>query len=259
MVDVAALVSAITAFVVAGAYGYLAARLSGRRVSAGARLAAGQFSLFWAVFALGTAVDGAESLDAAFTTPPLAVAVTAEYVVVLLLCVLLWSLVCYLFYLFTGREIAIPLAGLYAVLYVLLLYYFVASMPSGVSVHQGAVGLTYASTVTGPILGVLLLILVVPEIVGTICYLTLLFRTRDPTVRYRVALVGFSLLAFFGLSFIGLGSLLGGSLAAVTFAQLIGVIAVAVILLAYYPPESIRRRYGVHGIDDGPLPAPVPN
>lgn len=258
MVDGAAFVTAVTDFVVAGAYGYLAWRLSGRQVSTQARLAAGQFALFWAALGLGTAVAGIESLVAALTTLSLPVAVTAEFVVVLVLCVCLWALVCYLFYLFTGRVIAVPLAVMYAVLYVLLLYYFVASMPSGVTLNQGVVGLTYASTVTGPIIAVLLLILVVPEIVGTLSYLSLLFRTRDPTVRYRVGLVGFSLLGFFGLSFLGIGARLGGSLAAVTFAQLIGVVAVIVILLAYYPPVAIRNRFGVHGINEGGFPAPPP-
>lgn len=255
MFDAAALVVALAAFVAAGAYSYLALRLRRRTVSPQSRLAADQFVLFWAAFAVGTAIDGLESLYAAFTTPALAVAVTAEFVVVLLLCVLLWALVGYLFYLFTGKVVAIPLAIVYAVLYVLLLYYFVASMPSGVVVTQGVVGLTYASTVTGPILGLLLLLLILPEIIGTISYLTLVLRTRDPTVRYRVALVGFSLLAFFGLSFTGIASRLGGGLAAEIVAQLVGVVAVGGILLGYYPPAWIRRRFGVRSIDENP---PVP-
>lgn len=257
MVDGAAFVYGLTSLVVAGAYGYLALRLGRRRLSAEVRRAAGQFALFWAALGLGTAITGAESLYAAFAMPTLAVAVTAEYVVVLVLCVVLWSLVGYLFYIFTGRDAALPLAGLYAVLYVLVLYYLIASMPNGVTVTEGAVGLTYASTVTGPFLAVLLLILVVPELVGTISYLTLLFRTRDPTVRYRVGLVGFSLLAFFGLSFLDVGARLGGSLAAVTFAQLVGVFAVIGILLAYYPPSPIRRRYGIRAIDETPPSAPT--
>ena len=254
MADGAAAVVAVTSFASVIVFGYLARRLWLRKVSEEARFASLQFSVFWAGLAAASLLSGIESLVAIFGTPALSFVVTFEYLDILLLSLVLWALVGFLFYLFTGKGAAFPLAVLYGVIYVLVLYYITASMPNAVTVKQGMVGVTFASTVSGTAVALLLLVLVVPEIAGILAYLSLYFRTHDPTVRYRIALVGLALLGYLGLGFLNLGALLGGSLAAQTFAQLVGVVAAVIVLLAYYPTEAIRRRYGIRGIDEDPVP-----
>lgn len=250
MVDSAALGSAVTSFVSVAAYLYLGRRLGQRQVSAAARYPAFQFALFWVMLGGTAALSGIQSLVAAFGAPPLALVVTLLYVDILLLCVLLWSLVGYLLYLFTGRGFAFALAGIYAVLYVLLIYYVTAGAPDQVVVNQGAVSTMFGHAVSGALVGVLILILIVPEFVGAISYFTLFFRTRDATVRYRVALISLSLLGWFGFGFVGLGSIFGTSLAAVLVVRSLGVVAAGIVLLAYYPPTAIRDRFGIRRIDD---------
>ncbi|MCI4360071.1 MAG: hypothetical protein L3J91_00045 [Thermoplasmata archaeon] len=255
-VDGAALISAIASWIGVILYGYLGFRLAQRRVSADARIPAAQFSLFWLGLGGVTAIGAIESLIAAFQVPPLALVVTLLYLEVLGLCVVLWGLVGYLVYLFTGRSLLVPLAVIYSVIYVLLVYFVTASVPTAVTVTQGSVGVTLSSQVTGPIVGVLLLALLGPEIIGAILYFTLFFRTRDPTIRYRVTLVSWSLIVWLGLgSIVNVAAALGGGLAAQILGRSIGVFAALVILLAFYPPAIIRRRLSVRGVDDV---APVP-
>ncbi|HEY6238459.1 MAG TPA: hypothetical protein VIZ68_04665, partial [Thermoplasmata archaeon] len=203
--DNEALISAIAGLIAVVVYLYLGWRLSRRRVSHETRLPAAQFVLFWLALALVSGIGALESLTAAFQVPSLALVVTFLYVEILLLCVLLWALVSYLVYLFTGRGYTVPISLLYGTLYVLLVYFITLSEPTNVTVTFGVVSTGFANQVSGPILSLLLLVLLAPEFVGAILYLTLYFRTRDPTVRYRVTLVSLSLIAWFGLGFVNVG------------------------------------------------------
>ena len=248
--DMDALISAIASFVGVAVYLYLGWRLSRRRVSPEARLPAAQFSLFWLGLAVSSAITGVESAIATVQTPTLAIVMTLLYLDILLVCLLLWALVGYLMYLFFGRGFVIPLSVLYATLYVLLLYFITASSPSSVTVTLGTVGTTFANSVQGPVFAVLLLVLIFPEFIGAILYFTLFFRTRDPTVRYRVTLVSWSLIAWFGLGFLNVGSILGGGLAGQIFVRSLGLLAALVILSAYYPPKAIRTRWGVASVEE---------
>lgn len=250
MTDSDALISGAFALVSAGVYAFVGWRLYRRQVSPEARLPATQFGIFWLGLALVSAVQGVESLVAAFTLPSLAVALTVFYVELLLLCGILWGLVGYLTYLFTGRSYLLPISALYAVLFVLLVYSITASGPIGVTLSQGTVGLQYTTAIVGPMLAVLTAVLVLPEFIGSVLYFTLFFRTRDRTVRYRVAVVSWSLIAWFGLSLLNIGNRLGGGVAAQIFARSLGVLAGIAILLAYYPPRVWRERFGLRGIDD---------
>jgi hypothetical protein len=103
--------------------------------------------------------------------------------------------------------------------------------------------------VGGSLLFALLALLIAPEFIGAVLYFTLVFRSRDPTVRYRITLVSWSIILWFGLAALNLPDRLGGGLAVQLFSRSLGVVAALVILLAYYPPRAIRERLGVTGID----------
>ncbi|MCI4321851.1 MAG: hypothetical protein L3K18_08535 [Thermoplasmata archaeon] len=243
--DNTALGAGIASLVGAALYLFVGWRISRRAVSPESRFAASQFTLFWIALSGATAIGGLLSLVAAFTTPALALAVTITDLNILLACALLWGLVGYLVYLYTGRGFVVPLAVLYGTLYVLLLYYLTAGDATSVVVTAGTVGVTYTTPVGGPILGVLAILLIVPEFLASFAYFTLVFRTKDRTIRYRVALVSWSLIAWFSIGSANIGAALGGGLAAEVFGRSIGDIAALVILLAYYPPMAIRNRLGV--------------
>jgi hypothetical protein len=235
-------------------YAFLGWRFSQRQVAPENRLPVLQFSLFWLGLALATLIGAVEGTIAAFTTPSLSLIVTLYYVEILVLCVALWGLVGYLIRLYTGRDYVVPLTGLYALLYVLLVYFITASSPNAVTVTLGSVGVKYATPVGGPILALLVLILVLPEFIAAILYFTLFFRTHDRTARYRIALVSWGLLAFFGIGSIGIATRLGGGPAAVAIGALVGIVPAFIILLAYYPTRAIRERLGVTGIEAATWP-----
>ena len=236
-------------FVAVAIYLFLGWRFSQRMVSPENRLPMLQFALFWTGLALVTFIGGVESAAAAFATPALSLVLSLYYIEILALCAVLWGLVGYLIHLYTGRNHLIPVTAIYALLYVLLVYFVTASRPDAVSVSLGAVGVKYAMTVGGPFLAILALLLVIPELLFSILYFTLFFRTQDPTARYRIALVSWGLLAFFGLDFVDVAARLGGGTAAVGASAVLTLVPVLVILIAYYPPRVVRERLGVRGIE----------
>jgi hypothetical protein len=248
-VNPSALVGGLTALVGVGVYLYLGTRLLGRPVSPTSRLANQQFAVFWLGFAFVTAIGGVEDLIAVATLPSLALVVTATYLEILLLCVVLWCLLSYLVFLFTARQFVAPMAIFYGILYVGLLYLISASRPIGVTLTQGTVALSYTTSYSLPLVVVLVAGLLVPELAAAFVYFTLVFRTTDRTVRYRITLVSWSLIATFGLGLLDVASALGGGLAAQLLAHSIPVVAAVVILLAYFPPESFRRRWGIRSTD----------
>jgi hypothetical protein len=248
-VNVDSIILAVGDFIAVAIYLFLGWHFSQRQVSPANRLPTLQFALFWTGLAVVTFIGGVESAAAAYVTPSLPLVVTLYYIEILALCAVLWGLIGYLVHLYTGRNYLVSITALYGLLYVLLVYYITASAPDGVTVTLGAVGVRYAQTVGGPVLAILALILVVPELLCAILYFTLVFRTHDPTARYRITLVSWGLLAFFGLDFINVAMRLGGSAAAVAVGAALGLVPVVVILIAYYPPRVVRERLGVKGIE----------
>jgi hypothetical protein len=255
-IDNAALLTGLTSLVGAAVYLFLGGRLALRRVSVAARLPAAQFAVFWLGLAAVTLSGAILSLVAVFELPSDALVVTALHFEILLLCVMLWGLLGYLTYLYTGRNLLLFWSLFYGGLYLFLSYLITASRPTIVLVTEGSVGVQYATPFGGSLLFALLAILIAPEFIGAILYFTLAFRSRDPTVRFRVTLVSWSIILWFGLATLNLPARLGGGLAAELLGRSLGVAAALAILLAYYPPRAVRERLGVTGIEPTPTAPP---
>lgn len=240
-----ALVAGITALLGVVVYLYIGIRLARRTVSPEARLPAMQFAAFWIGIGASSALGGILSLIAVVQTPPLALVVAFLYYQLAVVCVALWGLVSYLAYLYTGRDLIVPITVLYVLEYALLTYYVSAGFPDRVSVTYGSVNPVYATTVSGLLVAVPILLLVFPELIAALAYFRLFFRTRDRTVRYRIALVSWGILAWFLLDFLNLGNDSGGNLFWLAVGRSLSLIAALVVLLAYYPPRMIRDRYQI--------------
>ncbi len=249
-----ALVVGISSFLAVAVYLYIGGRLARRPVSPESRIPAMQFALFWIGLAASTTLSATLSLLASVQPVPLGLALAFEYYEIVVISAALWGLICYLYFLYTGRSGILPITILYMLEFGLLVYYISASGPNGVSVTYGSVGLTYSSAFVGPIVIVAVLILVIPEFVAGFAYLRLFFRARDRTVRYRIALVSGGLLGWFFLDFVDIGSRSGGNLLALFAGQVLLIVAALVVLMAYYPPRFIRSRYGVAALSE---PSPV--
>lgn len=236
-----AVAGAIIAFGVAAVYLYVGYRLYRRPVSAGSRLASAQFSLWWAGLGVGVAVGGVELALAAANALPFSMALTLYMVVVLVDCAFLWGLVGFLLYVYSGRYHVVALSVFYAAFYVSVLYYFFSQGPTGLILSAGQPTIVYSNAPIAVLEGPLVVGLVGPEIVGAILYLSLLRRTKDPAQRYRIWLVGGGILLWFGLDVFFPGSTTGWLLARGVAQVIPGLMS----LIAFYPPEWARRRYGV--------------
>jgi hypothetical protein len=219
-------------------YSYVGIRLYQRPVSPISRLAVAQFSTWWLGLGASTALAALEALLAFAGVLTLPAAVTIELLVVLVDVALLWGLVGFLVYVYTGRYHLAELTSFYAVFYAAVLYYEILSAPYAVTVVAGVPTLSI-SAVSNPILvGFVIIGLIVPEVAGAIFYLSLLRRTRDRIQRYRVALVGSSIFLWFAISVFVPTSTGAWNVTK----DLLQVVPALLTLIAYFPPEWIRRR-----------------
>ncbi|MDX1611223.1 MAG: hypothetical protein R3185_02555 [Candidatus Thermoplasmatota archaeon] len=202
------------------------------------------FALWWYALSASTALGGIQSLSAGLGVTSIGVWTYATYANLLLICAALWGLLYYLVYLFTGKsEFYTPLGGFYVVYFLWLLYYITSADPIGVDVQRWGTELIYARPLQGTLLTITLLLLLIPQIVGALAYATVYFRLREPAKRFRVVLVSASIFVWFTSSL--LASLSG--LNEVDWWQLvsrtIGLTAALLVILAYRPPEVLKRRW----------------
>src|SRR3990172_31553 len=252
MFQITHLISALFSIASAAIYGYVAARLRQRTISnPDARFAWQLFGLWWYSLAATTLVGSILNLLGAFNVVSLPPFVVLTYVNILLICIALWGLLYYLVYLFTGSQrLLIPLTIFYVLYYVLLVFLITVSDPARVEITRWDTQLVYAHPITGPFFSLALVLLVFPQILASLAYFTLFFRVRDATQRYRVLLVSWCIILWFG-------SALVASLAGLSredwwqiARRLIGLGAALGILFAYLPPGIIRRRFGIASISE---------
>ncbi len=246
------LISALFSAASAAIYGYVAARLGRRTIShPEARLAWRLFALWWYCLAAATLAGGIPHFLSAFDIVSLLPFVALAYVEILLICVALWGLVYYLVYLFTGnRRFLIPVAIFYALYYFLLVYAITVSDPADVEITRWNVQLIYAHPPTGPFFTLLLVLLVFPQILSALAYFTLFFRVREATQRYRILLVSWCIVLWFGSAFVASVAGLSEEDWWQILSRLIGLGAAVGILFAYLPPAIVKRRFGVLSIAD---------
>ncbi len=251
MADPAPLIYGLYSLVTVVIYAYLGWRIGQRPLTSGIRLPGFQFSLVWYSLAALQSIAALESLWAAVALPPLALVLTLFHLKTLIACVLIWALVSYLIFLFTGRSYLWPISIIYAGSYVVLQYLIEASGPYTVTLTYGAVGLAARSVSPGGgfLIG-LVALLIVPEVVGAALYFSLFFRTTDRTLRYRIGLVSWALLLWFGVS-VTVGGV--DDLGPVILTRLVGLLAALMVLVAYFPPRAIRKRLGVGSVESRPI------
>lgn len=243
---------ALFALLAAGIYGYVGWQLSKRVVpSSDARQAWQLFSVWWYGLAASTLINGLLSLFGAFGLADLPLFLTATYINILVICVALLGLLYYLIYLFTGdRRAFLPLTIFYVAYYVLLVYYITASSPSHVDVGRWNATVAYRVPLAGPLFLIVVALLLLPQIIGGLAYFTLFFRVREATQKYRVLLVSWSIIVWFGSPLLALA----GGLAEQDWWQLasrfIGLAAALTILMAYLPPVWLKDRYGINSLND---------
>jgi hypothetical protein len=253
MVQPTLLFGAILAFLCAGIYFYVGRVLGRRRqTSSGASMAWLMFVTWWYALALATLSGGVLSLFGAVGIIGLPLFTTITIINLLTTCVALMGLMFYLLYLYTGKTSTIWAVGIFYFFYYGLLVYFVeASDPVGVTINRWNTSLQYQNVIRGPLYIIAFLLLVFPQIFGSLAYFMLFFRVNAKTQKYRILLVSWSIIIWFLSSFLAGISGLSTQDWWQIVSRLIGLGAALTILFAYQPPSWIKRRFGVAAIAEG--------
>jgi hypothetical protein len=247
------LFGATLSFLCAGIYFYIGRVLSNRhQTSSGAGMAWLMFVTWWYALALATLTGGVLSLLGAFGIIGLPLFITVTIINLLTTCAALFGLMFYLLYLYTGKTSLIwPIGVFYFFYYGFLVYFVEASDPIGVTVNRWNTSLQYQNAIQGPIFVIALLLLVFPQIIGSLAYFLLYFQVKAKTQRYRILLVSWSIIIWFLTSFLaGISGLSQQDWWQIA-SRVIGLGAALTILFAYQPPSWIKRRFGVAAIAEG--------
>jgi hypothetical protein len=236
--------------IAAAIYAAVARMLAARPEEAHAVQARQAFAAWWYVLAglslLGAASDLVSMADA--WTLPLLVALTQ--VVLLVILMAFAALLYYLLYLYTGWADSWKWIGVAYLLFWGFLVYLVALFqPDGLEPGLINPQLHYVHDPKGSAAAAALgLLLLLPIIAGAIGYFTLYFRAKEPTQRYRIAVVSLSIVLWFSFSLVGSIAGVSQSLPWVLLSRLVSLAAAACVYAAYRPPRWVQRRWGVQGV-----------
>ncbi len=247
----------IVGLVAAAVFLYVGARLAQRPVSARAKLPALQFVIWWAALGVSAALGGTETILWGVGALSLPLALTFETLNVLAICGALWGLVGYLTYLYRGRYRLAEWTAFYTLLFVFVTYLLFALKPVGLTARAGTPSLVYGNygVASTPVLVVFVLALLAPEAAGIVLYASLLRRTSDRTLRFRIIFVTASLAIFFGADLISIpASVLPPVLWSLTQSA-IEAGASLLSLLAYFPPKRLREALRVTPVPTSPAEA----
>ena len=252
MIQPTLLFGALLSVLCAGIYFYVGRVLNQRQPSSSdSRLAWRMFIVWWYALAATTLSGALLSLLGALGIVGVPLYITVTLVNLLTICVALYGLNFYLLYLFTGnRNLLGLLTAFYIIYYPLLVYYVQASYPISVSVERWRTTLVYENQLKGPFFLVVLLMLVLPQILGSLAYFMLYFRVKNATQKYRVLLVSWSIIIWFLSAFLASISGLSERDWWQVASRLIGLGAALMIMQAYQPPSWVKQRFGVLSIAD---------
>ncbi|HWH09341.1 MAG TPA: hypothetical protein VNX21_09080 [Candidatus Thermoplasmatota archaeon] len=213
------------------------------------------FALWWHALAALTALGALRSLLGGLDVLHRAPHATLTFLGVLLLPAALAGLVDYLAYIYAGTpRWRRPIYAAHAAMAAFFLGLVVWMHPIGVAARDWSVPIQYENQLGGPLLALALALVLAPVLAGSAAYLTLAFRVRDPTARFRIVTVSGAFLAWFGSA--ALANALGWSQWYwwPLVARGIALGATLLILLAYNPPRALRTRMERRG-DGGAPPA----
>jgi hypothetical protein len=245
-------ISTLFALAAAAIYFYVGYRLKRRQIaSPDARFAWNLFLVWWYGLAASTLITAVRNLLGLLNVTELPLFVTFSQMSLLAICASLYGLLYYLLYLFTGKSGWLaPLTLFYIAYYFLVSYYLNSLKPVGVTVGNWNITLQYEQSFGGPLFTFVLSLLVFPQIIGSLAYFTLFFRVEEPTQKYRIALVSWSIIVWFGLSFLAPITGLSQQAWWQIFSRALGLAAAFTILMAYEPARWIKQRLGVVSISD---------
>lgn len=238
--------------VTAAAFFAVGARFRSRRVEVGLGLARNAFIAWWACFGTYLALQGAIDVAAAARHAPFAAVLAFRLLAGPLIAAAAWGLAFHILFLWSGKGAwALPLAFYYGAAGAVYACWVWFHGPQGVEVGRWTAELRYAEPLDGPVWSIVLASFGLPLVLGSLAFLALALKVHDREKRYRILLVGTSLLLWVVSGYAAqVGA--GDGLRFVTIVVL-GLATACTVMAAYYPPAPIRR-WLHHGLADAPVP-----
>lgn len=221
-----------------------------------------RFSVWWYGLGVLTLMNAARTLLAVLGIVDVRTHAILNDLTAIPLIALLWGLVSYLAYVYTGRREAFAVVtALHAVIFAFYAYVVVLLEPISVTLGDWGVPIQYASGIGPGLVAAILATMLAPTVVAALGYGSLYFRTRDPSVRYRIGMTSGAFLLWFGSAGVGAATVLHTWYWWPLAARLIGLVATVMILVAYKPPAWLRARLGLSPLEMDTVPeqaAPTP-
>lgn len=244
--DVWVVIQAAIQVLSAALYFWVARIVLDRAVEGESRRANALFATWWLSLGVVYLLLPAFTLPArAFGYQNLALATALLYALFALIALAVWGLVYYLVYLYTGNARWFwPITAFYIALAFSLLYLVAWLDPSG---FDASGRLTYTNQQLSPGPSIALgLAFSGPVILSAIGYGSLYFQARDPSSRYRIALVSGAFLVQFGWSLassmLQLSRRFPNSVTLSLIGSGLAIAAALAIVLAFRPPPRVRAR-----------------
>lgn len=239
----------IALYLFVGALCFWLARAQARPEAGGAgpRRAVLAFQAFWLGLGADALVGAGQILAAAFDPGSGTLAGELSIVAYVFVSILMWGLLTYLLFLFTGRSsVLLWVALLYAVVFIDSVAFVVGGSPTGMTPTLWGAKAEYASTPSLASALFLSAAFLLPPFVGAIAYGTLALQVRGAARRYRVASVSLGILVWFSTTIVlSLPDLLDND-AVQGGGRLITLFAILAIVVSYRPPAPLRRRLDLH-------------
>lgn len=226
-----------------------------RRETSGpdARRAVRLFAVWWYGLAALTVVGTLRTLVvvAGYTDP--ALHNVFSWITIAPLVAVLWGLVSYLAYIYTGDPRSFSFSTAFHLLLLFALVYLVVARPiTGVALGTYGVQLTYGFELPVAATAAIIAAIILPVLLAAIAYASLYFRTDDRSARYRIAMVSGAFVFWFGS--VGLGGVLRLSQHGwwPIASRVIALVATLMVLAAYLPPRWVRESFGIRAATTRP-------
>jgi len=241
------IVRALAALGTGALYVYVGRLVLARSLPAEARRANVAFATWWWSFGIVEFLLAAYLLPAALGLRDLALAVTLINILLVLYAVAVGGLFYYLVFLYTGSSRAFwPVVLAYGAFALGLLYLVAWMQPMGFDDSTGLASLTFTRELQGAPTIVLGLAFSLPVVLAALGYGSLYWRTREPTPRFRIAVVALSFMGWFGWSAtssaLQLSARFPSSRILLFVNSGIALAAALLVVAAYRPPRWIVRR-----------------
>lgn len=222
--------------------GVIATHVSRKGITGKEYLPILSFSVWWYSAGASFAIRGIMNLTDVLWRPDLPLHVTSSQVTLLLAALALFSLSHYFAYLFIGpNKLWVPLAVIYGLSAMALLYMINYQQPIGLSVEGGQISVVYGDQLpTFSVARRLAVVMFVPPLLGLLGYLSLYKRVPTTIQRYRVVIISITIFLVFLNIFISQIFDLEGIMMVKVTSRLLGVIAATFLLLTYQTPNLFQ-------------------